>query len=505
MPLSLTLHRVATDASPFAALNARAHAAAGTNAAARAEPQGTFSAHLSITLYGADGRARTLQDGPSSLAGAALRETDAAVIDVQDAQGRDISVTLRKDGTFTAVEHAGGGAVSYDSRTGLPAGGPLLELGQRAARIAGLAASAGTGAALAEAAPDAVKGALAPGEAVKDAVVTISDEKGVSRYVGGDDGIVSASRTTATVALETVTIDRGVRTDAVRLRDGSGTTTVEGGALGGTRLVLTHEANGSEALDVTSGGGSALPSGFASAAALDAFGDRLAIGSDAQHRASIQLTDGTGTTFSLVADLSGTSASLGVALAVGTSTGTRRADITEEATATTTTGSRAHATSSLEATARDAGHDGTVSVGVDASVSSAKQRLPDGTVETNASATLGVRAEAAGTVDVAGAAGGRVEDGYLDDHGKAGVAGGVSRDALGAVRLQEAGSRTIVSIDVMALGDDKRKPDKPENSSTTDHATVAVNAFGHRASALRRDDIARNGNRSQFASSEAVV
>jgi hypothetical protein len=505
MPLSLTMHRVSSDANPFAAVNARAQAAAGTRDAARPEAQGTFSAHLTVTLYGADGRARTLHDGPSSLLGATLGEGDASVIDVQDARGRDVTVVLRKDGTFSATENTGGGAVRYDSRDGLPAGGLLRELAQRAARIAGLASSAGTGVALAEAARDAVQDAAGPGESPKDVTVTITDGKGVSRYVGGNDGVVAASRTTSTIALQTVTIDRGVQTDAVRNRDGSGTTTVDGGALGGTRFVLTHDAGGTEEVDVTSGGGSDLASGFAATAALDAFGDRITIGSDAQRRASIQLTDGAGTTFSLVADLSGTSASLGVALAVGTSTGTQRADLSEDATATTTTGSRAHATSALEASARDAEHDGTLSFGIDASVASASHPLPDGVVETNATAVLGVRAQAAGTLDVAGAAGGRVEDGYLDDHGKAGVAGGVSRGARGAVGLHEASARDVLSIDVMAMGDDKRTPGKPENSSTTDHATIAVDAFGHRASALRRDDINRVRNHAQFASSEFVV
>jgi hypothetical protein len=509
MSLSLTprLGQPPENPSPFAAVTARAHAASGSGPAQQ-EAQGSFSAHLTLTLYGADGRTRNVQDGAAVLIGAQLGEGVAAVIEVQDAQGRAISVTLRKDGTFVAVEHAGGGTLRYDSRSGGAGSSALQGLADRAARIAGLAASSGTGAALAAGAQGALAAAAGPNGTTENVTVTITDEKGISRYAGGADGLVSAWRTTADVALETVTLDHGVQADALRRTDGSGSTTVTGGALGGTTFTLTHDRDGTEHLDVTSGGGQGAGAGEAAVSAFDAFGERIAISADAQGRASVELTDAAGTAFALNGSLSGATASLSVNVGVGGKSGTHRAELTEDTTATTTTGSDAHATSTLIATAHDAKHgsveDGSLALTVDASVVSAKTANA-GIIETRSSATLGVHAQASGTVDVAGVAAARVDDGFRDEKGKQGVAAGSSSDAKGGVSLENAAAREIVALEVTALGDDLRSATSPQNSLTQDDGTITINAFGHRSGVMRHDGITRNQDHVHVSGQETLI
>jgi hypothetical protein len=503
MSLSLTPLFGRTAGSPFAAVTARAQAASGAGAPQQ-EAQGTFSAHLTLSLYGADGLVRHLQDGPSGLVGAKLGEGIAAVIDAQDAQGRDMTVSLRKDGTFVAVESAGSGTVRYDSRTGGAENALQQALANRAARIAGLANSSGSSTALETGAQGALAAASADGS-TENVTVTITDATGVSRYAGGADGVVSAWRTTADVALETVTVDHGVQTDAVRLTDGSGSTKISGSALGGTTFVLTHDHNGIEHLDVTSGGGDGATAGKAAVAAFDAFGEQIVIGADARGQTNVELTDASGTTFRLTGGLSGASASLSVDVAVGDTSGTRRAAITEDAAATSTTGSDAHATSSLVATAHDAKQggveDGKLTLAIDASVASSTSGA-SGIEETHGTAKLGVHAQAQGTLDVAGVASARVDDGFRDEKGNQGVAGGSSTSAKGGASFENTASREILAVEVSALGDDLRSPNSPKNSMTKDDGTITIDAFGHETGVLRHDDIFRVDNHVQIASQE---
>jgi hypothetical protein len=510
MSLSSTpgLFGTATDPSSFAGVTARAKAAAG-GSPPQHEAQGAFSAHLTLTLYGADGVKRNVQDGAAALIGERLGEDVAAVIEGQDAHGREISVTLRKDGTFVAVEQEGGGTVRYDSRAGGAGNATQLALANRAARIAGLATSSGTGAGLAAGAEGALAAAAGPNGGTENVTVTITDTKGVSRYAGGADGVVSAWRTTADVALETVTLDHGVRTDAVRSADGSGSTTVSGGALGGTTFVLTHDRDGTEHLDVTSGGGHGGSTIEAAVSAFDAFGERIMIGADAAGQAFVELTDAAGTAFDLKGSLTGASASLSVNVGVGDSSGTKRAELTEDATATSSTGSDAHATSSYVATAHDAkknavAADGTLAVTIDAGVVSSKTGH-GGVEETLGTATLGVHAQAGGTLDVAGVAAARVDDGFRDDKAKQHIAAGSSSEAKGGVSFEGAASREIVAVEVSALGDDLRSQSSPQNSTTKDDGTIRINAFGHRTGVMRHDDISRVENQVKVASQETIL
>ena len=489
--------------SAFAALTGRTHAASG--AGAPQDAQGSFSAHLTLTLYGADGLVRNVQDGAASLTGAPLAKDIAAVIEAQDAEGREISVSVRKDGTFVAVEHAGGGIARYDSRAGSAENSAQRELANRAARIAGLAVSSGTGAALATGAQGALAAAAGGNGATENVSVTITDTNGVSRYAGGADGVVSAWRTTADVALETVTLDHGVQTDAVRRTDGSGSTKISGGALGGTTFVLTHDRDGAEHVDVTSGGGEGASAGEAAIAAFDAFGERITIGAGAQGDTTVELTDAAGTSFELTGSLSGASASLSVNVSVGDTSGTRRAELTEDATAISSTGSDARATTSLIATAHDAKHagieDGTLALTIDASVVSSKTNS-SGIDETRSTATLGVHARAGGTLDVAGVTAAGVDDGFRDENGKQHLVAGSSRDAKGGVSLQDAAPREIVSVEISAFGDDRRSQNAPQSSTTKDDGMIAIDAFGHRAGMMRRDDISRIDNHVEVASNE---
>ncbi|MBV8370193.1 MAG: hypothetical protein JO036_14895 [Candidatus Eremiobacteraeota bacterium] len=507
MALSPITHLFSTpvNRSPFAALAERTHAASGAGAPQAA--QGSFSAHLTLTLYGADGLVRNLQNGAASLTGAPLATDTAAVIEVQDAEGREISVSVRKDGTFVAVEHAGGGIARYDSRAGSAENSAQHELANRAARIAGLAVSSGTGAALATGAQGALAAAAGGNGATENVSVTITDTNGVSRYAGGADGVVSAWRTTADVALESVTLDHGVQTDAVRRTDGSGSTKISGGALGGTMFVLTHDRDGAEHVDVTSGGGQGASAGEAAVAAFDAFGERITIGAGSQGDTTVELTDAAGTSFELTGSLSGASASLSVNVGVGDTSGTRRAELTEDATAISATGSDARATTSLVATARDAKHagieDGTLALTVDASVVSAKGN--SGVEETRSTATLGVHARAGGTLDVAGVAAARVDDGFRDENGKQHLVAGSSTDAEGGVSFEHAVPREIVAVEVDALGDDLRSRGAPQTSTTNDDGMIAIDAFGHRTSAMRHDDISRIADHVTVASRDTLL
>jgi hypothetical protein len=505
--LSLHLSSAGQAVSPFAAVTARAHAADGT--AASPNEQGTFSAHLALTLYDASGRVRSIEDGVTALLGAKLGEGDAAVVDVRDGDG-DLSVTVRKDGTYAAVERGAGGVLRYDSRSTAAPSAALSALAQRAARAAGLASSAGTPVALGAAAPS-VLGALGASASNDGVTVTITDAGGVSRYAARPDGTVSAARTAGEVALETVTVDGGAQIDAVRLADGSGTTTVRGGALGGTELTLTHDRSGTEHVAVTSGaGGSGLGAVAGSLAAVDAFGERITLGADAQGRTTAEIVDAAGTAFDLTAGASGTDASLNVALAVGGDTGTRHAELIEEATATTTTGSVAQESSAFVVGAHDAkdGSDarGTFRLGVDARIMSLTT-ANDGTAMTNDSAHLTAHADASGAIDVAGKAGAAAANGYRDLHG-GGIASRLAYDAAGAASFDDAARQTLLAIDVDASGLEKTPlhPDDPTklNSTTKDDASVTLDAFGRRRWGNRDAEIDVLHDKAHFSSSESA-
>lgn len=501
--LSLHLDSAMRAASPFAAVTERAHAADGT--AAAPHEQGTFSAHLDLKLYDAAGHVRSVTDGAASLVRAKLAEGDAAVIEVQDDRG-EITVTVRKDGTYAAVQHGAGGALRYDSRTGAGGNAALSALAGRAEQIASVASSAGTATALANAAPAALDAVAGPGGSTTDLTVTITDADGVSRYAGRGDGVAFASRTTGDVALETASIDHGALVDAVRRADGSGTTTITGGALGGAELTLTRERDGAEHVAVTNGG-----AGFGAAAAplaaIDAFGDRITVRSDAQGRTTVDMVDAAGTAVTLRADQSGAAASLDVAVSVGGASGTERADVTEDATATTTTGSIARTGAALTAAAHDAkdgsADAGTLTFGIDQSIASLTTRA-NGITTTNDSAHLSAHAEASGSLDVAAKAGASAANGYRDLQG-GGIAGAVEREATGAVSLRGAASRTILSLDAEADGQEKlfENDDPAKLSSTTnDDASVRVDVMGHREFGMRHDEVARNRDHAYFSSSE---
>ncbi|MDB5042421.1 MAG: hypothetical protein JWN27_3147 [Candidatus Eremiobacteraeota bacterium] len=510
--ISLAFPIAASKASPFAAPAARTPA----DAPGTPPSQGAFSAHLTLSLYDEQGRARTIEDGPASLRGARLARDEAAVIQVQDPGGRDLTVTVRKDGTFAASSSTPGGTVRYDSRDGAPQDAATKALAARAAGLVSLAASAGTASGLSAAAAGvvaSVQPVIGQDASAEGLVVTVSDAGGTSRYVGGAGGTVSASRTTADIALEAVTVDGGIVTDSVRKNDGSGTTTVDGGALAGTRFVVTRAANGVEAFDVTSGNGGGVVSDSAALAAVDAFGERISILGGAGGVPKIALTDSAGTSVTFDAGQIGSDASLSVSVAVGGLTGTARASLTEDATATTVTGSSIRASSALVAGEAktgtgepDAGRSGTLMLRLDQQTF-ASSGVQNGIATTSADAGLQVHAQAAGSLTVAGTAAAAAGDGYIDPHGIQHVAGGVDRTASGSAALDRAAPRSIVDITVDARDKEQHAiaDVKKQNAYTQDDALLSVEAFGHSAGAMRTDSIWQHDNHATFASSESLL
>jgi hypothetical protein len=509
--LALSFPSASSKTSPFAVPPARTPA----DAPAAHASQGAFSAHLTLSLYDEQGRARTIDDGAPSLRGASLAHDQAAVIEVQDPAGGDLTVTVRKDGTYAASSRTSGGAALYDSRDGAPQDAAAKALAARAAALVSLAANAGTTSALPGAAAGvvaSVRPVIGTDASADGLVVNVTDAGGTSRYVGGADGTVSASRTTADVALEVVRIDAGVVTDSVRKNDGTGNTTVEGGALGGTRFVVTRAANGAEAFDVTSGSGGAGLTGGAAIAAVDAFGERISILGGAGGAPKIELTDSAGTNVTFDAGQTGSDAALSVSVAVGGLSGTARASLTEDATATTVTGSSIRASSALVAGEAktgtgqpDAGRSGTLVLRLDEQTF-ASSGVQNGIATTSADAALKVHAQAAGSLTVAGTAA-AAEDGYIDPQAIQRVAGGVNRTVSGSAALDRAAPRSIVDITVDARDKEEHAlaDDKKRNSFTQDDALLSVEAFGHSAGAVRTDKIRQHDNTAKFASSESLL
>lgn len=284
--------------------------------------------------------------------------------------------------------------------------------------------------------------------------VAVTDGKGVSRYVGGAGGEIYAYRTGGDVALETVTIDRGVTADSVRLVDGSGTTTVDGNDLDGTTFTLQRSAAGVETASVTSTGGAynadaVTPAAFA---AIDAFGDTVSVKGGAQGALAISLTDEFGDTFGFSGGVDGSQASLTAAVTVGGYSQTVKAEVVAQDEATLTTGSIARAATALEA---------------------------DGT-----------SGKADGTLDVLGGAQGSILDGAQTDQGDL-IDGRASQAGEGAEMLDGGAPRTIVNLNVQAQGEDVRNITQPKTSSTNDDGEISLTAFGHETDTFTSEEIDR--------------
>jgi len=497
----VTLHLHATATQPLASAAARGLDAKSPAGDGSATPQGTFTAQIAVTLYDGNGAPRSLTEGPAPITGAKLTGDDVAILEVQGLNGSnsDLTVTLRADDTYLAVEHRDGQTITYDSRNG-PASLAQVPLATLAGQVVGLAGAAGSDTKLASAAPAALSQLVAPGGSIEGLTVTVTDAKGVSRYVGGADGVVSALRTGGDVALESVTVDDGVTTDSVRLLDGSGTTTVDGAALNGTVFTFSRDAQGEEIARVTSDGGALSDATPAAASAVDAFGDTLTIGTGAQGAVNIAVRDGFGNSFTFSEGGAGTSASLTAGISVGGSTNIAKADVVADESATLTTGSIASAATSLEADGTSAKNDGTLNVALDDTVSSAQtssagneqSKAPQqNATSTLASAQVGIHATASGTLDVLGAAQAGVLDGAQSDTGDL-LEGGASQEGKGAETLVDGASRTIVDASIETQATDVRNAaEAPKNSATSDFGDVSVTAFGHTSSALSDEEIDR--------------
>ncbi|MBV8749869.1 MAG: hypothetical protein JO103_09160 [Candidatus Eremiobacteraeota bacterium] len=484
-------------------------ASSASAAAAQTGSQGSFAAHLSLTLYDANGVARRVEDDLTALRGAKLGKDESSVIEVQDGAGRDTTVRIRKDGSYAVLEYRLGTTLRYDSRSGAPADPATAALAARAERLAGLAVAGGTATVLTSAAPSVVAGALDRGESAQGVIVEVTDVKGVSRYVGGANGVVYGSRSAGAIALESVTVDGGVVTDSVRGVDGAGTTTVGGGALGGTTLALSRDVHGTESVAVSSSGTSADASSAVATAAVDAFGDSVTIGRDQHGDATIALVDGAGTAFTFDGAVSGTTAALTTSLAVGGASGTALVALADDVTASTTTGSTVQASNALDAvgTNKDAG--GTLSLALDAQIASSVD-VSDATKKTLAQATVGIHASAQGTLAVLGSAQGLVEDGYRDGNDAVRFAAGSSRAASGGTVLDDANATQIVALTASTVDKDVRSVVPPDpkkhdggSSTTTDDATLSVEAFGHGASAWRHDVISVDKGHPHLALSDS--
>jgi hypothetical protein len=247
--------------------------------------EGTFTAQIALTLYDGTGTIRDLSDAPSSITGATLTGDATAVIQVQGLEGSSstVTVTVRQDGTYAAVEHINGATITYDSRNGAPSGSVEQGLANLAGTIAGLAGAGGSDTGLASAAPTALSSLVAPG----------------------------------------------------------GTTTVDGDDLDGTTFTVQRTADGVETASVTSTGGGYDADAVSPAAfdATDAFGDTVSVKGGAQGAIAISLTDELGNTFGFNDGADGAQASLTAAVTVGGYSQTAKAEIVAQDEVTLTTGS----------------------------------------------------------------------------------------------------------------------------------------------------------------------
>ena len=217
--------------------------------------------------------------------------------------------------------------------------------------------------------------------------------------------------------------------------------------------------------------------------AFDAFGEQIVIGSDAQGQANVELTDAAGTTFDLKGSMTGATASLSVNVGVGDTSGTKRAELTEDATATSTTGSER---------ARDelAGRDRTRreerrQPGRHAGAHDRCERrvVADEPCRhrRNARHRHARRARASGRDARRRRRHRRPRRRRLPRReGQTERRAASSREAKGGVSLDSAASREIIAVQVSALGDDLRSPSSPQNSMTKDDGTITIKAFGHR-------------------------
>ncbi len=485
MPLALTM-RTHTP-QPFANAPAGSASQAAATGNAQTGPQGEFAAHVSLTLYDANGHARAIESDRASLRGATLAKGDAAVVQVDDESGGRMTVTVRDDGSFFA---SSGGKVVYDSRSAADAtaSSSAASLADRARKIASFAISAGSKTALRDAASsDLLSQAAGSPQSTSDFVtVTVTDSDGVSRYSGTASGPVYAARSTAGVALETVTAADGVTVDAVRARDGSGSTRVDGAALGGAAFVLTRAVDGSEAIAVESAGGIAAATS-AAAVSADAFGDSVTVGRGANGGSAIAIADDAGNTFALTTD--GSSASLSVGVGVGGTSGTQSALLVAGATSATTTGSSVSAGTTLGATATNAERGGRLTLDVAQTVTSTSQ-TKDGQKSTFAFASLDLQAAASGTLDVAGAGSAALQNGAVIKSVGQQTDGQTSRDVSGAASLDRSAQQTLLDVHAYQADTDVRKTDpRDPTSSTTDASALTMHGFGHDETATLFDAI----------------
>jgi len=484
-----------TASEPLGAAVARGLGSSKTTSADSPLGQGTFTAQVALTLYDGSGAIRALSDVPSPITGAALTGDATAVIQVQGLEGcsSTVTVTLRQDGTYAAVEHINGATITYDSRNSAPTSSVEQGLANLAGKIAGLAGAAGSDTGLASAAPTALSSLVAPGQSTEGLEVTVTDAKGVSRYVGGAGGEIYAYRSGGDVALETVTIDDGVTTDSVRLVDNSGTTTIDGDDLDGTTFALERTADGTETASVTSTGGAydadaVTPAAFS---ATDAFGDTVDVKGAAQGALAIAITDEFGNTFTFNNGTDGLQAGLTAAVTVGGYSGTAKANVVAQDEATLKTGSIARAATALEADGTSGKADGTLSITLADDVVSTTAVDPVTLLQhTTASAGVSIKATAAGTLDVLGGAQGAVANGAQSDKGDL-IEGGNAQSGEGAEVLEDGASRTIVNIDVQAEGYDERSPAEPKYSTTSDFGQVSVTAFGRQSDGFTSQEIDR--------------
>lgn len=281
----LTLRVDSTASEPLGAAAARGLGSSKATSADSHFGEGTFTAQIALTLYDGTGTIRDLSDAPSSITGATLTGDATAVIQVQGLEGSSstVTVTVRQDGTYAAVEHINGATITYDSRNGAPSGSVEQGLANLAGTIAGLAGAGGSDTGLASAAPTALSSLVAPG----------------------------------------------------------GTTTVDGDDLDGTTFTVQRTADGVETASVTSTGGGYDADAVSPAAfdATDAFGDTVSVKGGAQGAIAISLTDELGNTFGFNDGADGAQASLTAAVTVGGYSQTAKAEIVAQDEVTLTTGS----------------------------------------------------------------------------------------------------------------------------------------------------------------------
>jgi hypothetical protein len=357
--------------------------------------------------------------------------------------------------------------------------------------VASLDGVGGTQASLASSASTVLQDVVPTGTSPQGVTVTITDAQGVSRYVGGSGGVIYAYRTAGKIALETVSIDGGVTSDSVRLQDGSGTTTIDGSAIDGTVFQLTRSSDGVETAEISSDDGDFNDSSApANLSASDAFGDTVSVVGHRDGAPTITMTDPFGDTFTYATN-DGNDGTLTAGITVGGASGTAKADVVAQETATLTTGSIARAATALEADRTSTKAGGKLDVALGDTVDSDATTDPlDGLTTTAAQAELSITGTASGTLDVLGGAQGSVLDGAEAENGDE-LGGGNAEQGEGARVFEGASPHTIVNVSVQAQATDQRTPTSPKDSATSDLGEISVSAFGRTSFGTADEEIDR--------------